>query len=334
VVHKGNFSTAEASLNGRERTAFRTALLRWFDRQQRDLPWRKDHDPYRVWVSEIMLQQTRVAAVLEHYARFLERFPDVHALAQAPIESVLTVWSGLGYYRRARMMHEAARQVANSLGGNFPTSAAEWRELPGIGRYTAAAIASICWGEPCAVVDGNVERVLGRMVDANPQTVWEIAGELLSRRRPGDFNQAMMELGAMVCLPKGPNCEVCPVARFCTWRREGRRTQSQNSAVRQKRELHYLLATRNGQVLLTQRSQTQSVMPGMWELPEMDSPRASGKPQFHVRHSIMNTDYSVGVFCEAASISVPGARWFELSRVPQMPLTGLARKILSRSGII
>src|SRR3954470_19142878 len=185
---------------------FRAKLLSWYDAHARDLPWRKDRDPYRVWVSEIMLQQTRVAAVIEHYHAFLRRFPTVEKLAAARDSSVLATWSGLGYYRRARMMHAAAKVIVRELGREFPATAEALRALPGIGRYTSAAIASIAFGEPVAVVDGNVERVLHRISgDRLPgEKVWIAAEEGLDRERPGDFNQAMMELGATVCTPRSP----------------------------------------------------------------------------------------------------------------------------------
>ena len=186
---------------------FRAALLRWFARHRRPLPWRSTRDPYRIWVSEIMLQQTRVGAVREHYAEFLRRFPDVKTLASAKLQHVLAAWSGLGYYRRARALHHAARLLMRDHAGELPSSAASLRSLPGIGRYTAAAIASIAFGEPTAVVDGNVERVLRRVLgwprESLPR-IWDAAGQLLSRRAPGNFNQAMMELGAVVCLPLRP----------------------------------------------------------------------------------------------------------------------------------
>src|SRR5579864_6582686 len=183
---------------------FRQRLLAWYDTNARDLPWRKSRDPYRVWVSEIMLQQTRVAAVIEHYREFLRRFPTVQKLARAREASVLATWSGLGYYRRARMLHAAAKVVASELGGKFPETSEGLRALPGVGRYTAAAIASIAFGERVAVVDGNVERVLARVAGRRltGEDVWRAAGELLDAGRPGDFNQAMMELGAVVCTPR------------------------------------------------------------------------------------------------------------------------------------
>src|SRR5215469_4222678 len=200
--------------------AFRRHLLAWYDANARDLPWRKDQDPYRVWVSEIMLQQTRVAAVIEHYHEFLRRFPTVKKLAAAREASVLAAWSGLGYYRRARMLHAAAKVVTREHGGKFPQTAEGWRELPGIGRYTAAAIASIAFREPIAVVDGNVERVLQRIFRQQiaGEPLWESAENFLDRARPGDFNQAMMELGATVCTPRAPVCLTCPLVELCLTR--------------------------------------------------------------------------------------------------------------------
>ncbi len=199
---------------------WRQRLLSWYDRNRRDLPWRRDRDPYRVWLSEIMLQQTRVSAVLEHYRRFLRRFPTVQKLASAREPAVLAAWSGLGYYRRARMMHAAAKAIVKQHGGRFPGGIAELRALPGIGRYTAAAIASIVFDVPAAVVDGNVERVLGRVFGTGltGEGFWQTAETLLSRKRPGDFNQAMMELGATVCLPRQPRCSACPVFGLCATR--------------------------------------------------------------------------------------------------------------------
>src|SRR6266853_4739327 len=202
----------------------RRALLRWYDQHRRDLPWRETRDPYRIWLSEIMLQQTRVAAVLEHYRIFLERFPNVQALAAASEDAVLAAWSGLGYYRRARMLHRAAQQIAKQHGGRFPQNSETLLALPGIGRYTAAAIASIAFAEPIAVVDGNVERVLQRFVGINLTTpqIWQHAQALLADSRPGDFNQAMMELGATVCVPREPRCPMCPVRRWCVTQQSGR----------------------------------------------------------------------------------------------------------------
>jgi A/G-specific adenine glycosylase len=216
-------------LNGSELATFRTQLLGWFRQFQRDLPWRRTRDPYRIWLSEIMLQQTRVAAVIPYYERFLRRFPDVRALAAAPQEEVLRVWSGLGYYSRARNLRKAAQQIVAKHGGQFPARLEDALALPGIGNYTAAAILSIAFGEKLAVLDGNVARVLARLgairgdlrESARWQKLQETADWLLDPESPGDWNQAMMELGATLCTPKSPQCLLCPVTQFCQARRLG-----------------------------------------------------------------------------------------------------------------
>ncbi|MGC2195978.1 MAG: A/G-specific adenine glycosylase [Terriglobales bacterium] len=310
--------------------AFAPRLLAWYDEHARDLPWRESRDPYRVWLSEIMLQQTRVVAVLDHYRRFLEKFPTVHKLAAAREASVLTAWSGLGYYRRARMLHAAAKLVVGEYGGKFPVSSEGLRRLPGIGRYTAAAIASIVYAEPAAVVDGNVERVLGRLMgkQLGGEAVWQAAEKILDATRPGDFNQAMMELGAIVCTPRQPTCLLCPVSEFCATRGELKRINS--SPPQKKREILFGLARRNGEVFLVQRNRQESLMPGMWELPEfIAGPHA--KPLLSLRHSITVTNYAVRVL-EMSNPEEGGGRWVALSRLGSLPLTGLARKILRRAG--
>jgi len=216
-------------LKGRELTTFRRQLLAWFREYRRDLPWRRTKDPYRIWLSEIMLQQTRVAAVVPYYQRFLDRFPDIHALAAAPEEEVLRLWSGLGYYSRARNLHRAALEIVAKHGGVFPHAEKDALELPGIGSYTAAAILSIAYGAKHAVLDGNVARVLARLLavqgdlcDAKRwQSLQESANALLDPNPPGDWNQAMMELGATLCTPQAPQCLLCPVAQFCQGRKLG-----------------------------------------------------------------------------------------------------------------
>jgi A/G-specific adenine glycosylase len=216
-------------LNGRELAIFRKQLLGWFRQFQRDLPWRRTKDPYRIWLSEIILQQTRVAAAIPYYERFIQRFPDVHALAAAPQEEVLRLWSGLGYYSRARNMQKAAQQIVAKYGGQFPARLDEALALPGIGDYTAAAILSIALGEKLAVLDGNAARVLARLGairgDLRKPKRWRdlqnTADGLLEPESPGDWNQAMMELGATLCTPKSPQCLLCPVAQFCEGRKLG-----------------------------------------------------------------------------------------------------------------
>lgn len=311
---------------------FRERLLTWYDAHARDLPWRKSRDPYRVWLSEIMLQQTRVAAVIEHYHEFLRRFPTVEKLAAAREASVLAAWSGLGYYRRARMLHAAAKVVARARGGKFPQTAQEWQTLPGVGRYTAAAIASIAFEEAVAVVDGNVERVLQRIEGQclPGEQVWQAAGSLLDPGRPGDFNQAMMELGATVCAPRAPSCLTCPALELCATR--GEFAVQGTAAKQKKREIHYALDRRNRSVFLTQRPRDARLMAGMWELPETTCPAGGAKPLLTVKHSITVTDYTVSVWPGSAPSGVEG-EWWAANRLPKLALTGLTRKILRRSGI-
>lgn len=311
------------------------SLLAWYDQHRRELPWRVDHDPYRVWVSEIMLQQTRVAAVLEHYARFLRRFPTVAVLAAAREHSVLALWSGLGYYHRARRMHQAAKVIARERAGLFPRTAEEWRELPGIGRYTAAAIASIVFGEPVAVVDGNVERVLERMFgpDSGREAAWLWAETLLNHNRPGDFNQAMMELGATLCTPRSPQCLVCPLLDWCGTRGA---TAVRPQPPRKRKQLGYGLARRGGEVLLVQRPANASLMAGMWELPMLSTSGMNGlRPLASFRHSITDTDYQISIVPltgkQLQRMATEG-RWFAARHWPRLALTGLTRKILRKLG--
>ncbi len=203
--------------------SLREKLLAWFDREGRDLPWRRTRDPYAIWVSEVMLQQTRVDTVIPYYERFLSSFPTVEALAEADEDTVLSHWSGLGYYRRARLLHRGVQEVVAEYGGAVPENADARRGLPGVGRYTSGAIGSIAFGKQEAVVDGNVSRVLSRLfridtpVGATVTTkrLWDEAGRLVLGDRPGDLNQALMELGATVCTPTNPRCASCPVSGDC-----------------------------------------------------------------------------------------------------------------------
>jgi A/G-specific adenine glycosylase len=328
---------------------FRRALLRWYDQHCRDLPWRESRDPYRIWLSEIMLQQTRVAAVLDRYRIFLERFPNLQALAAASEDDVLAAWSGLGYYRRARMLRQCAKEILQHHDGCFPRSSEALLALPGIGRYTAAAIASIAFAEPVAVVDGNVERVLQRFSGVNlttPQT-WQHAQALLASSRPGDFNQAMMELGATVCLPRAPRCPTCPVRKWCVTRGEVRRAEPPS---RQKRKqiwcaLEWHGRNGNGKIRLVQRPNKASLMPGMWELPQSSEPPHPLPVSAHWRtfhHSITITDYTVHVLRNTPlrNTLLPGTpgpakgKWIAIDRIRQLPITGLTRKILKAGGII
>ncbi len=315
-----------------ERKKFGLRLLAWYDLHRRELPWRASRDPYRVWLSEIMLQQTRVAAVIEHYHEFLRRFPTVKKLAAAREASVLAAWSGLGYYRRARMLHAAAKLIVREHAGRFPASEEGLRALPGVGRYTAAAIASIAFDEPVAVVDGNVERVLQRVVGKRlaGEELWAAANRRLDAKRPGDFNQAMMDLGAVVCTPRAPACLTCPVIELCATR--GELEPAGKTAQQKKREIHYALDCQNGAVLLVQRPADASLMPGMWELPELAYTNGDGSA-FTLRHAITVTDYTVLVWRETASSRELGKR-IPVARLQKMALTGLARKILRKAAML
>jgi A/G-specific adenine glycosylase len=331
--------------DSKKKRRLRQRLLDWYDHSGRDLPWRRHQDPYRVWVSEIMLQQTRVAAVLAHYRRFLQRYPTVQKLAAAREPSVLAAWSGLGYYRRARMLHAAAKRVSKEFAGELPRSAKELRGLPGIGRYTAAAIASIAHGQAIAVVDGNVERVLSRLLGRwlGEEEAWQSAETLLDPARPGDFNQAMMELGATICRPRQPACRTCPVRPWC--RTRGELKKLEKGAPQIKREIHYALdCRRSGSVFLVQRAKDESLMPGMWELPEMagsEIPHAHSLTRndpgnevvLRLRHSITVTQYAVRVSHIAAPAGIAG-KWVVKNRIESLPLTGLARKILRAAKVI
>jgi A/G-specific adenine glycosylase len=320
---------ATAEMNAARLQAFRKSLLAWYDASRRDLPWRHTQNPYRIWVSEVMLQQTRVAAVLLHYEKFLQKFSTVDKLARARESAVLAQWSGLGYYRRARNLHAAARVIVDARGGLFPTSSEVWRTLPGIGRYTSAAIASIAFNEPVAVVDGNVERVLSRLLSGKQaqSDVWTTAARFLDITRPGDFNQAMMELGALVCLPADPLCTACPVRRFC--RTRGRGKSNGRKGRQYKREITYTLTRHADSVLLVQRSKQDRLMPAMWELPQIDSADSGGR-LFSVKHSITVTDFTVHVVTAKSN----RGRWVRISRLQQLPITGLTRKILRKAKII
>ena len=406
---------------------FRRRLMTWYRLHARTLPWRQTTDPYRIWVSEIMLQQTRVAAVVEHYQEFLRRFPTLVALSLAAEADVLAAWSGLGYYRRARMLHKAAQFIVTERGGVFPATSSDLRTLPGIGDYTGAAIASIAFGESIAVVDGNVERVVlrltgrseakgaemrtfvrgyaqalmpvKRIIDAPSahgtavakqasQGVWDTherlaiaaaaypeeqagggdrtsvvmldeadhdwagapAGNLLRSNAAGDHNQAMMELGATICLPRAPLCLHCPVYALCRTRGEH---PTPPRPAQLSRPAAYLLETRKSgtatEVLLERRGADESLMPGMYELPPLPMDAVEGRePVLRVRHAITGTNYYVQVFAatgkparkepraEAMLLrrAVPAADrdlvWVRTTRLMMLPLTGLARKVLHR----
>jgi A/G-specific adenine glycosylase len=327
----------------------RGSLLEWYRKHQRDLPWRRTQDPYRILVSEIMLQQTRVAAVIPYYERFLSLFPDASALASAPEQALLAAWAGLGYYARARNLQKAARSMLES--GQFPGDYAALRRLPGVGDYTAAAVASIALGLPHAALDGNVLRVLSRLVaergDIKSQVVRKrlgsLAEALLDRRRPGEFNQALMELGATICVPKQPLCADCPIRLPCQAREEGVQNELPLNGVRpsaSRRQMHLLAVEKGNKILLWQRPADSQRLAGFWELPEREQvPGATGcGAAGGFRHTIVNTTYLVQVYqATLGRRPLPRGRgpgksalfqWVAKNRLRDLPLSTTARKAL------
>ncbi len=265
-------------LNSTQRKRFAARLISWYAKHQRDLPWRRDaRDPYRVWVSEALLQQTQVATVIPYYARFIARFPSLRTLAAAPLDDVLKAWEGAGYYARARNLHRAAQEIVARFGGRIPQRVDELLTLPGIGRYTAGAIASIAFNRDAPVLDGNVTRVLCRYFNlaADPKgasaqkELWQLAEALLPRGKAGKFNQALMDLGATVCTPRSPACGVCPLQRGCAARRLG--IQAQLPAKPKKKTLpHHQVAVgviwKRGKILIAKRF-ARDLLGGLWEFP-------------------------------------------------------------------
>ena len=319
-------------------------LLGWYRRGHRDLPWRRSTDPYRVWLSEIMLQQTRAQTVIPYYERFLERFPTVEALAAAREPDVLAAWSGLGYYSRARNLRRGAQQVVAA--GGFPREFEAIRALPGIGDYTAAAVASIAFNLPHAVVDGNVLRVVARIENdfadigatRTRARFREIVQEWLDRGRPGAFNQAVMELGATVCLPKNPLCLLCPVAAVCRAFAEGTVAELPVKLRRVEPvqiEGLLLLVRQRGRILLRQREAEARRMAGFWELPTPEElPRARvGRRLGAFRHTITHHHYKFAVAEASAGNHRAPFQWFDPRDLEKIPLSTTARKALRLAGV-
>jgi A/G-specific adenine glycosylase len=352
--------------------AGRRALTAWFEAKRRDLPWRADagerRDPYEVWVSEIMLQQTRVETVVPYFTRFMDRFPTVRALAAAPRGAVLSAWSGLGYYRRARLLHDGARHVETEHHGRVPEDAAAVARIPGVGPYTAGAILSLAFGRPAALVDGNVARVFSRwfVLSGDPAVatgkarVWRIARRHVEAEAdPGRWNEALMELGATVCTPRAPRCSACPVASRCEAHarsvEERYPRASRRGAVPTER-LHALVARRRGRVLLGRRAEA-SRFGGMWEPPVV---RAAGhglpgaardlssvvgsaiialEVAGDVTHVLTHRRLAVRVFRGSVAGTLPGARdpyekwtWADARALADMGLSTFARKLIERAG--
>ena len=359
-------------LKGRELAAFRKQLLAWFRQFRRDLPWRRTREPYCVWLSEIMLQQTRVAAVIPYYERFLKRFPNLHALAAAPEAEVLRLWSGLGYYSRARNLHQAAKEIVVKYGGEFPSRREDVLALPGIGSYTAAAILSIAFGQKHAVLDGNVARVLARQRavrgDLRESGRWQKlqkrADAYLEPKAPGDWNQAMMELGATLCSPKSPQCLLCPVAQSCESRKLGiadllPERRKKRSAV-EIRLAAAVFADGSGRTLLLpppKQRRTEAaadyvptLVSNLWHFPtipangnpvaklrehlrglHIESPngRFYFAPSVKVQHTVTYREITVEPFCISVKKlpRIKGAEQVPLSEITVLPVSNLTRKV-------
>jgi len=332
-------------------------MLAWYDAHRRDMPWRRTREPYPVWLSEVMLQQTQVATALPYYDAFLARFPTLADLARARPAEVLAAWAGLGYYRRARHLHEAARVVMREHAGRVPADPDAFGRLPGVGRYTRGAVLSICFDRPMAVLDGNVARVLSRWFalpvairdPRGARQLWALAESLVSMRRPGDWNQAVMELGATICTPRAPACDACPVQAGCRAHALGRVAEFPRVAPRRATEIvrHVVvLIERRGRVLMTRRE--GALLAGLWEPPGVELARgAAALPALRValaalglrarltdgrrrvRHAITHRAITAEVWSGELEGDAPRTarlRWVDPRR-PRVPLTALARKL-------
>jgi A/G-specific adenine glycosylase len=336
-------------------------LLRWYAAHRRDLPWRRTRAPYRIWIAEIMLQQTTVRAVVPHYRRFLRRFPSLRALASARPDQVLAAWSGLGYYRRARHLHAAARRIDRRHGGRFPRDFESILSLPGVGRYTAGAIASIAFGDRRPVVDGNVARVLARLdgLRGDPRSgavtrrLWERAERLVrSAADPGSLNQALMELGATLCLPAAPACPRCPLASRCAARAAGLQEKippPRRLPPARRRHATVVLVGRGGRLLMRRRGHP-GLMPGLWEFPAtgLDPGKGggtgsgggipawlqAGRRVGRTTHTIATRRYAVAVRLGRMLAEPPprGYRFIDPARLGRLPVSSLVGKVLAAAG--
>lgn len=335
----------------------RAALLRWYDASARDLPWRRTRDPYAIWVSEIMLQQTRVETVLRYYDRFLARFPDARSLAAATEDDVLSMWSGLGYYRRARLLHRGVREVVATYDARVPEDAAVRRSLPGIGRYTAGAIGSIAFDREEPLVDGNVARVLSRLrgIDTplgradTEARHWREAESLVRGPRPGALNQALMELGATICTPTSPRCDHCPVASSCVARATDRTTELPLAKPRRAPLAVAMIAvvarTADGAALMVRGE--GALFGGLWGVPMREgrglaSARAalrelgieatvSSRPRGELEHVLTHRRLTVRVFAASAAASGDRARAVHDADLASLGVSTLTRRVLGLS---
>jgi len=335
-------------------------LLRWFQKNGRDLPWRKTRDPYAIWISEIMLQQTQVATVIPYYQKFMKSFSTVRRLAKADLAKVLKVWEGLGYYSRARNLHRASRIVSNDFHGKIPDQLKDLLALPGIGRYTAGAILSIAFDKPTPIVDGNVKRVLSRLFSiADPPAggksearLWYLSESLIPKGEAGSFNQGLMDLGAMICTPKEPQCPVCPLRDLCTGRVSGEPERFPTKAARKKIphiEAISAVILKNGRVLLQQRP-PKGLLGGLWEFPNWPM---EGKKDLkgYLKHKVkteiglnVKSEEPIGSFqqtfshfkltlqvfhCRPLNRKVRG-KWVPIQKLHALPMSRIHRRIAEK----
>jgi A/G-specific adenine glycosylase len=333
-------------------TGIRRKLLAWYRRNLRKLPWRATKDPYRIWISEIMLQQTRVQTVIPFYERFLDRFPSVRHLARAKEDSVLKLWEGLGYYTRARHLHAAAREVVENYGAELPSSSERLRKLSGFGTYTSAAVASIAFEEPVAVVDGNVRRVVSRLFETD-SGIDDTAQKMLDPKAPGDFNQAVMELGALICVPRSPRCNECPLSRECLAHLH--RTIDRFPAARTKKKVKIIHAVavvpRDGNRFFVVQRPRSGRWGGMWEFPTFESDKrvSIGKALSELKrkyglkleksdtsgefeHQLSHRQYKIRVVrAEGSGGSRKGGVWVTSTELLELSVSRLQRETFRRA---
>ncbi|NNN05581.1 MAG: A/G-specific adenine glycosylase [Elusimicrobia bacterium] len=321
----------------------RAALLRWYRLRKRDLPWRRKVSPYRTWVSEVMLQQTTVAAVAPKYEAFLRRFPDVATLAAATEEEVLSSWAGLGYYSRARNLRRAAAQIMVRHGGRFPTDYESVLALPGVGRYTAGAILSIAYGRPQPVVDGNVIRVFSRLFGLRGRAkdpafaaqIWQKEAALVPKKYPGDWNQALMELGATVCTPESASCGACPVSKNCVAFKkhlQDKLPSPEKRRTAQDVRWSCLWIERGDQVLLWKRSEHERLLKNLWGLPEAGRVTATAgrllaRASHSITHHALDVELRAGTLAADAALP-PEADWTPRTRLKERLVSSLWLKLL------
>jgi A/G-specific adenine glycosylase len=308
-----------------------SALLAWYDANKRDLPWRQTKDPYQIWVSEVMLQQTQVATVIPYFERWMLRFPSIEALAEADDQGALSIWQGLGYYRRCRMLLAGASYL---LAHGMPSTAGQWLKVPGVGRYTAAAIASIAYDEPIAVVDGNVERVFSRLMACDlsgaalHRAAWEWAPTQVPEGRPGDWNQALMELGATICRPDSPRCSACPLSSCCLAFQQNRQghlpvAARKVPAIRLKREAWVHVC---GDLFGLEQIPRGEWWEGLWRFPTTSA--CGGEQIGVIKHVVTHHKITMTVYKAACRQKDVRLTWFEQTKLGQLPMPAPQRRAL------